>query len=446
MKGSDFNDEGRSRSDDEVRERVDGAEIYRDTARLKHGEEDLTNAPLVPRRIPDDFDFAKIPRRPWVLGTRLQRKLLSELIAPGGVGKSRLMAATAMSIASSRSLTGEHLHERGPVWLINNEDNQDEMDRNVAALCIHHGIRPAQIRDTLFYNSGFDRPVLVAKRSPDGSIVHAPDVEEIIRQCEKYGIIALLVDPFIATHEAQENDNTEMNKAARAFVHIAIKANVAVEVAHHVIKNSTGNTEAHAGIADAGRGGGALKDAARIATTLARMSQKTADVLGIEPAMARRLIRMDMGKENQSISDAEAKWFKLESVRLPNGDGPLILGDSVGVIEPFDMATFADLKRMEQQTRKDEAAEPKRVSVAEFICRSLKDKQAPISSFVGTVKDEFGGCERTARNRINDAIPKIPRWRPVEIDGQQWELGRRPIDPQHPRSPAVIVKSPVRQD
>lgn len=412
-----------------------------------HGSEDKKAAPpLVPRRIPADFDFTKIPRRPWVVGTRLQRGLLSVMLAPGGVGKSRVLATTALSIAAYRSLTGERLHEGGRAWLINNEDPQDELDRHTAAMCIHYGIKPDLIRDTYFANSGFDRRVLVAKRLRDGTVIQMPDVEALIGQCKENGIVYLAIDPFVSTHQVSENSNDEIEQAASQFRTIAHKANVAVELAHHVVKNASGNTEAHAGIAEHGRGAGALIAAARIVSTLAMMSEKTADDLGIDAAMRRRLIRLDCAKENQSLTDREARWFQLQSVYLPNGTSPLDPGDSVGVVEPFDMVSYADLKRSEQQAAKDEVAEPVRVSLAEFICRCIHGTEAAIKDIVPLVADHLGVSARTAGCRINEAIPEVPQWRPVEIDGKRWELARRKVDEAHPKSPRVIVKLLVRQD
>lgn len=446
MKGYDFNDEGRGRSDEEVRERVDGARVYRGMADQRMVHSDETQPRLIPRRIPLDFDFAKIPRRPWVLGNRLQRGLLSLLLAPGGVGKSRLIATTGMGIAAYRSLTGEHLHEGGPAWIINNEDDQNELDRHLAAMCLHHRISLDLIRDTYFANSGFDRRVVVAKRLQDGTVVQMPDVQEIIRRCKDNHICYLGIDPFVSTHQVSENSNDEIEQAAAQFREIAYEAKVAVELAHHTIKNNSGNTEAHAGIAEHGRGAGALIAAARIVSTLARMNEKNAKELGIDGATRRRLIRLDTAKENQALSDEGARWLRLQSIHIPNGTGPFDPGDSVGVIEPFAMTAYADLKRQEMQAGKDEVAEPVRVSLAQFIGRCIEGSEVPVNDLLPLVTDHLGLKDRAAREKINEAIPEAPQWRLVEIDGRQWELARRKVDESRLKSPRMIVKIPVRQD
>src|SRR5208283_5614809 len=65
---------------------------------------------------------ATIPPREWLYGTRLIRRFVSVLAAPGGVGKSALALGIAAALATGRPILGERVHHSVPVWLLNLED------------------------------------------------------------------------------------------------------------------------------------------------------------------------------------------------------------------------------------------------------------------------------------------------------------------------------------
>jgi hypothetical protein len=75
-------------------------------------------------------DPAAIPPRRWLFGYWLLRGEITALVAPGGIGKSTLTSALALSIASGREFLNKPLHEgAGTVWLWNLEDDHDELAR-----------------------------------------------------------------------------------------------------------------------------------------------------------------------------------------------------------------------------------------------------------------------------------------------------------------------------
>ena len=52
--------------------------------------------------------------------------------------------------------------------------------------------------------------------------------------------------------------------------------------------------------------------------TIARMSKKTAEKLGIPDEFRGDYIRMDVGKMNFAAHDSKADWYKIEPVVLAN--------------------------------------------------------------------------------------------------------------------------------
>jgi AAA domain len=74
----------------------------------------------------DIADAPPSPPRGWLLGHVFCRTYISELIGPGGVGKTATRAAQYLSLTSGRSLTGEKVWKRCRVLVISLEDNGAE--------------------------------------------------------------------------------------------------------------------------------------------------------------------------------------------------------------------------------------------------------------------------------------------------------------------------------
>src|SRR6185295_9691304 len=70
-----------------------------------------------------DDEGQSIPPRGWLLGTVFCRGFLSMLLAGGGVGKTAVRYCQYLSLATGRSLTGEHVFQRCRVLIISLEDS-----------------------------------------------------------------------------------------------------------------------------------------------------------------------------------------------------------------------------------------------------------------------------------------------------------------------------------
>ena len=122
---------------------------------------------------------ATIPPREWLYGTRLVRRFVSVLAAPGGVGKSALALGQAVALATGRPILGERVHHAAPAWVLNLEDPLEELHRRLAALLRLHRLPDAAVAGRLFLHSGRERRVLHrGARRPTAAIVH-PDREAL---------------------------------------------------------------------------------------------------------------------------------------------------------------------------------------------------------------------------------------------------------------------------
>ena len=221
-----------------------------------------------------DVDNFSVSPREWVIGNRLLAGYITAMFAPGGVSKSMFSMVTAVSVATGLKLTNEEVHRKGKVWLINNEDDTDEQLRRLAGIAQHHNIPWQTLRENLFLTCGYGNPTIVAHEGPDGVIAH-PNAEKIIEEALAKGITYIVFDPFITVHDTAENDNGAIQQVTNVLKYIAKETGAAIEIVHHTKKmGGKKDSETHAGDVESGRGASSLKDACRIATTLARMAPK----------------------------------------------------------------------------------------------------------------------------------------------------------------------------
>lgn len=274
--------------------------------------------PEPPKTFPaTPFDAAEItdlaPRQ-WVYGHFLIERFLSVLGAPGGTGKTAYAITVALAVALDQPFLGETVHKAGNVWIYNLEDPRDEILRRVYAACLQNKIDPRALHGKLYLDSGRDRQLVVAHRDKEGRVVALPVVEPLIEELKKRKIRLLTVDPFVKSHQLEENRNEQIDFAATLWNQVAERANCAIQLVHHFRKGAI------PGEADAFRGASALIDAARSAVALSVMSEKEADRLGVDNDKRRFHIRADNAKLNLAPPPSEAVWLRLENVDLPNGD------------------------------------------------------------------------------------------------------------------------------
>jgi RecA-family ATPase len=200
-------------------------------------------------------DPTKSPRRDFVYGRHLIRKFVSATVAPGGVGKSSLEITEALAMVSGRTLLGVHPSGRSKVWVWNLEDPAEEIARHVQATAAHYNLKSGDLEGHLFIDSGRDQRLVIATTDRSGTFIVQPVVDALVEEIIRRGIDVLIIDPFVSSHEAPENDNSAMDKIIKEWGRVAQRANCAVELVHHSRKSSAGEMEI---TVESSRGGKAL--------------------------------------------------------------------------------------------------------------------------------------------------------------------------------------------
>jgi hypothetical protein len=356
------------------------------------GTSGRTEAPLISATPYGWKEPATITRREWLYGYLLIRKFVSGTVSPGGVGKSSLIAAEALAMASGKDLLDITPKQKLRVWLWNLEDPQEETERKIQATALRYGLTADDVGDRLFVDSGRDQPLVIATASRACTLIARPVSDALLAEIIARKIDVLTIDPFVSCHEVAENDNSAMDMVVKEWGRIADRGNCAVHLVHHTPKMA-GVAGAEV-TAESARGGKAFADACRVVRAINRMSREEGEKAGVENH--RLYFRTFNDKANLQPPADLSDWFKLQSVDLGNGDlgQP---GDSVGVVttwewpDPLAGMTGADFDRVAAAIRAGKWRESPQASkwvgkaVAEALDLNAENK-ADKAKIIGMLK------------------------------------------------------------
>jgi hypothetical protein len=280
-----------------------------------------------------EWDFGEddepIPPRGWQLGNLMCRQFLSAIFADGGVGKTALIIAMALSLATRRQLLDEHVFIRCRVLFVCFEDGKDELRRRLTAAMQDYGITKEDIKGYLFITAVSRSDAKLATMK-EGVVQIGKLRGALEHSIERRGIDAMFLDPLIKAHGVSENDNAGMDFVAEQMSDIVTRYDIGLCVPQHTRKGPP-----DPGNADTGRGASALKDAFRLCYTLFPMSAEEASLFGIKPEERAALVRLDNAKVNLVRRSVTPRWFELVGVKIGNPNEIYPHGDEVQVIKPW---------------------------------------------------------------------------------------------------------------
>jgi hypothetical protein len=288
---------------------------------------------------------ATIPPRQWLYGGHYIRKKVGATIGAGGRAKTTqgIFEAVSMAVGKEIATPGKPNLPSGPlrVWVLNGEEDQDELDRRVAACCQKFGVSRADLGDRLYIQSVAASPLRIAGLSPINGrpVINTAVADHIENFVKANKIDVVSVDPLISFHNVMESDNGHMDVVCKeAFGGIAERTNSAIELFHHPGKPKPGAIET---TVEDSRGASAVIWAVRSARVFNFMTQADAVKLGIAEDIRRRHIRISNGKANMGPTGS-ATWVRIEVEQLSNGDD-VATASPWKPENPFKTVTTADM-------------------------------------------------------------------------------------------------------
>lgn len=149
------------------------------------------------------------------------------------------------------------------------------------------------------------------------------------------GASVFIVDPFVETHEGDENSNSDVGAAMKQFRAVARLRSAAGLIIHHTRKPPHTGNDGLAGDAAVARGASAFQGNVRVLATLFGMTPNEAAQYGIVGDARLRYSRLDLGKGSYSPPGMATRWFETRSRTLANGD-------SAPAVRPADLAAQAE--------------------------------------------------------------------------------------------------------
>jgi hypothetical protein len=289
-------------------------------------------------------DSATIPRREVLYGRHYSRRNIGASIGAGGRLKTSHALFEAVEMTVGRDLTITITSEALPsgplrVLVLNAEEDQDELDRRVAAICQRYNVAETDLGGRLFVKSVRDRPLRLATFVRGAATLNQPDLETLTGLIEQNSIDVFMLDPWVSFHAVNESSNMDMDLVIKAGLGtIATSTNSAGEIFHHPGKPKPGQAETT--VEDA-RGASAIIWAVRSARVFNFMTPEEATKLGISEDNRRRHIRIANGKANMCPL-GKAEWIKIEVESLPNGDEVACSSRWIPP-NPFDGVTTTDM-------------------------------------------------------------------------------------------------------
>lgn len=286
--------------------------------------------------------LADIPPRPWLYGRHYCRKMISATASTGGTGKSTVQTVEAISMALGRDLLSVDRPDlvTGPlrVWVHNGEDPLEEIRRRFAGALRHYNIHPDDLGGRLVITSGRQDRIIMA-RDVQGTTIAVPETRDAVTAAIRaHQADVLILDPFISTHQVNENSNPAIELVAYEWRRIAEETNTAIDFTHH-FRKANGSSEPSA---DDIRGASSLLGSVRAARVMAPMAKDEAEAARIDPKDRRRYIYEASAKANMHLATDERRWYFLASVSLDNAADPYP-ADSVGVAEHWQFPSLHSL-------------------------------------------------------------------------------------------------------
>src|SRR5262249_24025666 len=222
------------------------------------------------------------------------------------------------------------------------EEDQDELDRRIAAICQRYNISEADCGGRLFVQSVRDKPIRFATLNNKNALALDRDLlDQFEAQIRTRRIDVFGRDPWVSFHSPIENDNGHMDLGHKeGLSSAASRTRAAGEIFHHPSKPKPGQGETT--VEDA-RGASAIFFAVRSARVLNFMTPQEAEKIGIGEDDRRLHVRVANGKANMGPL-GKATWFKLEVENLPNGD-EIACASPWKPPNPFQGVTTADMHK-----------------------------------------------------------------------------------------------------
>ena len=163
-------------------------------------------------------DLSKTPPRDWLYGDILLRKFISMTVAPGGVGKSSLVAVETLAQVTGKALLGEDAaggtYGCGcGIWKTRMRRRRSGYWRQPSTT----GLQKRTSGTGCSWTAGGISGLVIAEMRGTTPMIVRPVVSALVEQIQLRGIDVVVIDPFVSCHGVPENDNTAQDMVVKEW-------------------------------------------------------------------------------------------------------------------------------------------------------------------------------------------------------------------------------------
>ena len=270
------------------------------------------------------------PKREFLVPYRHMRGHITMTAAAPGVGKSTFGIQEAVSMATGLDFLKLGV---GPeplrVYILNNEETRDEIERRIEACCSYFGVPlDGHVLTNIFIHSGVDSHKFRAASVIQDRVVATPDLMSLQTTLVALKIDLLIIDPFVQSHHIPEGLNEQISEVMGLLR--AMVGNAACHIIHHTRKPPPGGSTP-AGDMNSARGAGSMASEAHFIFTMTDMTEREAETFGIAEDDRNLYLRHDDAKGKFRPPEG-ASWLWRVGVHMPYG----MLGEEVGTLVPWE--------------------------------------------------------------------------------------------------------------
>jgi RecA-family ATPase len=255
----------------------------------------------------------------YISGNWLMTGVVSLLLGVPGVGKSLYAILMAVCAAAGIAVAGEWQAEAVPVLLINAEDAPPLTARRVRAAISLLGADLRLMERNLTVLE-FRKSTVLITRGGRTRVESTQEGLRIFARAREMGVKLIVVDPFLETHDVEENSNEDMHAVLGTYRAVARDGNCAILVVHHIGKPD--GTKVTLG---SSRGASSVGGAIRAARAVSELDKSDIARLGISTSEARDYFKVDDLKLSYARRRQQPIYFRRESVLIDGIDTPQIV-------------------------------------------------------------------------------------------------------------------------
>lgn len=270
-----------------------------------------------------DLVLLKPPNRKYLFNGHLPTGIVGGIIAVGGTGKSYLIVALSMALATGTELGPLKPPKAFKVLYLAGEDPPDELHNRIfdTSQALWGDKPPKELMENFFTKSVVGEIGPLLRKDYQGNLEVSLDYQWLDETLTSLADIeVLIIDPLSKFYGLDENDNSHCARWIACLEAMARKHKLTILFSHHESKARSGDmTQASS------RGGSALTDGCRWVANLRSMDSQTAKKYGVNQ---KDYIEFDITKNNYAAKLNASIYFKR---------------NSEGVLEVVDLTTYRSI-------------------------------------------------------------------------------------------------------